>query len=330
MDLPVTTPTSMLLNPSILHIELTSRCVLKCPRCPRTELDLDYLNQEISINEFQRIFPVEALTLVKRMIFCGHTGDPIYANSLIPVVEYVKTNSNAEIIIITNGSYRKTEFWQELGGLLTKNDMVVFSVDGWDQSSNSLYRVNCDFESITNGIQTLRQSSGCKIKWSTIYFRFNQDQIAKIKKLARQLGCDFFECVRSSKFDGSYSVNGVDDLKPMDDRIASTLLYERDITMLTKTTLPVPIINAKQEHQWARCANHLKDIFLDVRGLILPCPWFTGDYQQNAFLDQYRDRLSVHRRNFLDILNDQDLWNALRRSWDEDPVPICQLKCKNG
>lgn len=320
----------MLLSPSNLHIELTSRCVLKCPRCPRTELDLDYLNREIDIETFQRVFPDEALRSIDRILFCGHTGDPIYANSLIPAIKHIKNNPRIQITIVTNGSYRKEEFWQELGSVLTTDDMVVFSVDGWDQDSNNLYRVNSDFGSIIEGIRTLRQASDCKIKWSSIYFKFNQDRTTAMETLARDLGCDFFECVRSSKFDGRYAVNGIDTLKPADTLTASTLVYERDVKSFSGREIPINISTPKNNHAWARCANHAKELFLDVRGLLLPCAWFTGDYQDNPFLEQYRDRLSIYNRSFLDILNDQDLWAALSESWHHDPLPICRLKCKNG
>lgn len=320
----------MLLDPSKLHIEISSRCVLKCPRCPRTELDLDYLNQEIDLETFQRVFPVDTLRLIKKILFCGHTGDPIYANSLLPVVGYIKENSSIEITITTNGSYRKTEFWQELGSMLTKDDMIVFSVDGWDQPSNNLYRANSDFGSITDGIRSLRESSDCKIQWSSIYFKFNQDQIKHMKDLAQRLGCDFFECVRSSKFDGRYQIDGIDGLKPSEDLVASTLRYEREIKFLTGKEPPTIMLVNRHKHPWARCANHLKELFLDVRGLLLPCAWFTGDYQPNAFLDRYHDRLSIYNRSFLEILQDRELWAALESSWHNDPMPICRLKCKNG
>jgi indole-3-glycerol phosphate synthase len=65
---------------------------------------------------------------------------------------------------------------------------VTFSIDGWDNESNNKYRVNSEFDSIINGIKVLRTNSPCYIKWSTIYFKFNQLQIDKIIQLAKELG----------------------------------------------------------------------------------------------------------------------------------------------
>jgi len=79
VDLQVTTPISTSFNLDIVQVEITSKCTLKCPRCPRTELTLDYINQEISLGSFKEIFTPLVLSQIKFLLFCGHTGDPIYA-----------------------------------------------------------------------------------------------------------------------------------------------------------------------------------------------------------------------------------------------------------
>ena len=77
----------MLFNYQNIHIELSSKCVLKCPRCPRTELLLDTLNQEVSLEEFKVGFPISTLSKIKHILFCGDIGDPIYATEFLEIVE---------------------------------------------------------------------------------------------------------------------------------------------------------------------------------------------------------------------------------------------------
>ena len=79
----------MLFNPAQLHIELSSKCTLKCPRCPRTELNPDSINREISLVEFQRAFSPELLKEVQEILFCGDIGDPIYAKDFLKIVKYI-------------------------------------------------------------------------------------------------------------------------------------------------------------------------------------------------------------------------------------------------
>ena len=326
----VTTRMLKLFNYKTIHLELSSKCVLKCPRCPRTELQLDRANQEITLNEFKLGFPVEVLPNIEHFIFCGDIGDPIYATEFLEIVEYVKQNSRIRLRIVTNGSYKKVKWWQQLGNLLGSNDSVIFSIDGWDNESNNQYRINSDFDSIVAGIKTLRAYSKCSIQWSTIYFAFNQYKINDMRDFAKLLGCNYFKTVKSSKFDGRYMVNNIDSLKPVDNLVANTLVYETTVELLSKDNY-IPIIPEVPivAHPWAKCLNYKKDLFIGIDGLVLPCPWFNNGYQDNKFIDQYHNQLSIKNRSFFEIINDAELWGHLMKSFNENPLEICQMKCKN-
>lgn len=305
--------------------------MLKCPRCPRTELRPDTLNQEITLADFTLGFPIDVISKIECFVFCGDIGDSIYATELLEIVDYIKSNSASRIRIITNGSYKKAEWWQRLGGMLDHNDQVTFSVDGWDNDSNNQYRVNSDFDSIVLGIKSLRASSECLIQWSTIYFAFNQDKINDIKALAKSLGCDRFQTVKSSKFDGRYLTNGIDILKPTINHVSENLLYDTAVenfrvTKYTPMPVPVPVT----PHKWARCLNYKKDLFIGIDGIVQPCPWFNNGYQNNNFIKENYSQLSIKTRSFFEIVNDVALWQQLIDSFDHNPLEICLLKCKNG
>lgn len=309
-----------------IHVELSSKCTLKCPRCPRTELDLDNLNREFSFEEFVWAFNLETLASISKIIFCGDVGDPIYAKDFLKIVEYVKQNSKTRLSIVTNGSYKTAEWWTTLGQLLDSNDQVTFSLDGWDQESNEKYRINSDWNSIILGIKSLRKSSQCLMNWSMIYFNFNENYVERIKQMAQDLGFDTFDTVRSSKFDGRYLINGQDSLKPT--RIAQGSQYERERVILGRTPNVVEATVIKN-HAWAKCLNREKELFVNVDGLLFPCPWFNSGYQNNEFVQQYRDRLNVKRRGLHAVLQDP-VWNTLINLFDTDPLEVCKIKCKNA
>jgi MoaA/NifB/PqqE/SkfB family radical SAM enzyme len=304
--------------------------VLKCPRCPRTELQLDHVNQEITLADFKSGFPPEVMQEIDHFLFCGSIGDPIYATEFLEIVEYIKQNSQVRVRIVTNGSYKKSAWWKQLGSLLDYNDMVTFSVDGWDNDSNNQYRVNSNFDSIVEGLRTLRQVSACHIRWSTIYFSFNQQHIEHIRELAKLNGCDSFQTVKSSKFDGRYLTGNVDIMKPADELVAASLVYEPEVEVLTQSRyIPIVPVESPHPHAWAKCLNYKKEMFVGIDGLVVPCPWFDNTYQQNSFITENQDRLSIRHRSFFDIVNDTELWSQLTNSFDLDPLPICKLKCKN-
>ena len=47
-----------------------------------------------------------------------------------------------QVFTITNGSYKTERWWKQFAKLSNKHDTINFSVDGYDQKSNDLYRVN--------------------------------------------------------------------------------------------------------------------------------------------------------------------------------------------
>lgn len=320
---------SILFNISELHIELSSKCTLKCPRCPRTELDQDSLNREFSLKEFQAAFPASLLkNNVKRILFCGDIGDPIYATEFLQIVKYIKSVSWVNIEIVTNGSYKKPEWWTELGLMLTTNDTVTFSADGWDQESNEKYRVNSKWDTIVEGVDALRATGPVRIKWSAIYFNFNEDHMASIMQIAKDLKVDEFQTVKSSKFDGSYAINAADILKPSDSNVSATSQYERSVTTLRRKA-PIAIHWANQGgHKWAKCMRWEKELFINVDGIVHPCPWFNSGYYYNDFVDKYRDRLSVKTRSLSEVLTDP-LWDEFITRIETMPLEICKVKCRD-
>ena len=318
---------SKLFNTETIHVEISSKCTLKCPRCPRTELKPNQLNREITLAQFKTAFNNETLANVRKIIFCGDVGDPIYATELIPIVRYLKENS-VNVVIVTNGSYKSTEWWQELGSVLTVDDRVTFSIDGWDQVSNNQYRVNSNFDSIFNGITTLRLSSLCKIHWSCIYFSFNVNHVDKIKEVARIIGCDELTFVASSKFDGNYAVNGVDPLKPHEYYVTPPGSSYKKTSILLNSPKKLELQLHRGCHSWAKCLNWKKELFVNVDGLVFPCPWFNSGYQENDFVTKYADRLNIKTRSLEEVLNDP-LWNEFLVRLETFPLDVCRIKCQN-
>ena len=221
------------------HIEISSKCTLRCPRCARQEVPDGLINTELDLKFFKQNFTPEfILEHVEKISFCGDDGDPIYAHDLIPVIRYVKSVKPVEFVIVTNGSHKKPEWWQELGKVLTEQDTVHFSIDGYDNASNNLYRVNSDFDSITAGIRALKKSSACRLIWAAIAFQFNELYINSMENLARQLDMDAFQLTLSTKFGKIYPAYGIDDpLEPSERYISNSHRFERKVILISSRGL---------------------------------------------------------------------------------------------
>jgi MoaA/NifB/PqqE/SkfB family radical SAM enzyme len=316
------------------HIEISSKCTLRCPRCARQEVPDSLINTELDLEFFKRNFTPEfILANLEKITFCGDDGDPIYAHDLIPVICYIKSVKTVEIVIVTNGSHKKPEWWTELGSVLTEQDTVHFSVDGYDNQSNNVYRVNSDFVSIMLGIETLRATSKCRLVWAAIAFKFNEDQIDYMQSLAIKLGMDAFQLTKSTKFGSMYPSYGNNDtLEPSKKFVSGSHRFERDVALLSSRGINNQV-NAKNiqlyksiaESNGVRplCEIGNKGLYIDAQGRLFPCCWVANRYSHNTEWQQLAEQFNLHNRTLSDVVTD-DFWETKFKTfgWQE-----CRTKC---
>ena len=316
------------------HIEISSKCTLKCPRCARQEVPLGLVNTELDLEFFKRNFTPEfIISNVEKITFCGDDGDPIYAHDLIPVIEYIKSIKQVEIVIITNGSHKKLSWWINLGKSLDYNDTVHFSIDGYDNESNNLYRVNSDYSSIISGLQTLRTTSRCKIVWAAIAFRFNEDHLEFMQQFAKKLGVDTFQLTKSTKFGRIYPIYGINDpLEPSVKYVSGSHRFEREQIEFTSRTESVYPVNLKLYNKIKNnsdmvplCEIGNKGLYINAQGRLFPCCWVANRYGHNKEWQTIADNFNLHTRSLTDVLADP-FWETELKTfrWQE-----CQTKCNS-
>lgn len=317
------------------HIEVSSKCTLRCPRCARQEVPDTLVNTELDLEFFKRNFTPEFVTAnVEKITFCGDDGDPIYAHDLVPIISYIKSIKPVEIVIVTNGSHRKPEWWQELGSVLDENDTVHFSIDGWDNDSNNLYRINSNFESILGGVASLRNSSRCRLVWAAIAFRFNEGHISHMAAMAHSWGFDVFQLTKSTKFGSIYPNYPQDDpLEPSKKYVSSSHRFERDqITLSSRGAnnhvRPINIALYKQAKDAVSntvplCEIGNKGLYIDARGRLFPCCWVANRYGHNSEWQTLAEQFDLHQRTLTDAVADP-FWAEEFKTfrWQE-----CQTKC---
>jgi MoaA/NifB/PqqE/SkfB family radical SAM enzyme len=318
------------------HIEVSSKCTLACPRCARQEVPNGLVNTELDLDFFKRNFtPSFVLANVEKITFCGDDGDPIYAHDLIPIIQYIKSIKPVEIVIVTNGSHKKLSWWMQLGETLDQNDSVHFSIDGYDNSSNNIYRVNSDYNSIIAGVRALRSTSACLIVWAAIAFKFNENYLDHMQQFARQLGVDRFQLTLSTKFGSVYpSYGSLDPLQPSNRFVSSTHRFERVITNLTeKLETPISSTNIKLFHKTQStngitplCKIGNKGLYIDARGRLFPCCWVANRYSHNQEWQQQAENFNLYNNTLEHILTDIFWTRELETyRWQE-----CRTKCASS
>lgn len=343
------------------HLEPSAVCTLRCPRCPRTEHpDTPWLNKNMTLDFVKKFFTEEMLTnQVRRVTMCGDVGDPIYCKEYIDICRYIKTiNPNIHIFTITNGSYKKPSWWQELASVLNDRDTINFSIDGYDQASNDLYRVNSNFESIMEGIQSVRSvNKQVFLVWAAIIFSFNQDHLKRIMNMAKSLNMDAVQWTRSTKFGSKYGGYGGenDPLEPRSEFISRSHRYEREVINISGRTPnnteylaynKIKFEQIKQQYKNSPivplCEIGNRGIYVNAEGVVFPCSWVSFPYDslthggktirwQDSFFAQHREQMNLHNRTFEEIIADP-LWSKCSQGFvDESKSWVeCLQKCSTG
>jgi len=104
-----------------IEFELTSRCNVKCPGCPRTiinnSLDNSLALNDINFDNLKKWLPSKKILQPKNIKFSGNLGDPMVHPNAYEIFEYIGNNYNCNLHIHTNGGMRDEEFWKDLGKL---------------------------------------------------------------------------------------------------------------------------------------------------------------------------------------------------------------------
>jgi len=339
------------------HFEVSGKCTLKCPRCPRNDTDpVPWINKELTLDFFKKTLTPELLkTQVKRITMCGDVGDPIYASEYLDIVAYIKQhNPKIHVYTITNGSYRKPEWWRKFAAISNEYDTINFSVDGYDDQSNNLYRIGSDWDSIMTGMRIMCKESSAFVYWAAIVFSFNQDHLDHIKQQAVNAGCDGIQLTYSTKFGSKYGEaygGAVDPLEPREEFISKTHRYERSFIKLSARDQHNQeyleenkrlYFSTKEQHNTfvtPMCNIGNRGLYVSADGVLHPCSWVSFPYVsmstdrktihfKDSFHQIYRDHLNLHKRNLVEVLNDP-IWNKLFHTFDNPNKAWveCEQKC---
>jgi MoaA/NifB/PqqE/SkfB family radical SAM enzyme len=194
-----------------LHLELTSRCTLACPRCQRTSSPEQLQITDLPVGVVRASLTRANFPKARFVNMCGNYGDAIYHPRFHDIIAHLKGEGFA-VRVETNGSYRGRAWWRRTAALLDRGDWISLSIDGLEDT-NHLYRVHARWADIAGAAEELR--GRVFLVWKFIVFRHNQHQVEAARDQAKAWGFDQFRLIRSSRFDGQWlGADGVDPLKP--------------------------------------------------------------------------------------------------------------------
>jgi len=187
-----------------LWLDLSTYCNAKCPQCHRTNADglekADWLPLvQWSLAEFKNMFPKKTLEHINHFDICGTWGDPIMNKDIFEIVKYIIENSTAEIVINTNGSFRNSDWWWNLGVCGGNRLKVMWAIEGITQEQHSLYRQNTNLELVLENMEIFSCAGGVSEVF-TVTFKHNEADLHNIAKLVESRGASGIFFVQSNRF----------------------------------------------------------------------------------------------------------------------------------
>jgi hypothetical protein len=330
-----------------VHLEISNNCQASCPMCARNrnggvENPLIKLS-DWTLDEFKTIMHPQLLKQLNGFFFCGNFGDPILNKDLLEMCRYSsETNPNLNLRIHTNGSAKSTNWWAELAIVLPKNHLVIFALDGLEDTHH-LYRIGTNFNKIIDNAKAFIAAGG-KAEWCFIKFKHNEHQVALAKQMAKDLGFNRFVVKNSSRFLLEPKLTVVDK------QGNATHLLE------PSTDTPLKFLDKKAIESYkqivsesaidCQALNQL-EIYIDAHKNVFPCCWlaslpYTYIDDNAAFgvrtemLNQYYElvdslggieKLNSVNNTVEEIINSteyQTVWNTY---WGDKKLITCAKMC---
>lgn len=180
-------------NRRAVNIDLTHRCAIECPNCPRQfafrDKGLKVPGQDLSDSNFEKI--LDHMTTID---FEGQYSDPVHHPKFIEFLEksYVKKID----VEVHNASSVKSLKWYIKAFKAHPFARWKFAIDGLPKDSHK-YRINQDGEKLFNVMKESVKYLKRKPQWQYIVFKYNQNDIDKASKMADSIGVDFYTLISS-------------------------------------------------------------------------------------------------------------------------------------
>ncbi len=331
-----------------IHLEITNNCQASCPMCVRNnhgEADNPLLElNNWSIDQYKTVINLEVLEQIKGIFFCGNYGDPLLNNDLIEMIDYTRNvNPDIHLRVHTNGSLRSTKWWQQLAQSMPKNHRVIFAIDGLSET-HQLYRIGTDYTNIIRNAKAFIEAGG-NAEWAFIRFKHNEHEVEEAKRIANDIGFQYFTMKDSSRFflDSKFHVydknkNVVNYLEPS--QYSEIKFIDRKIVNTYKEVAKASAIDCY--------AIKNKEIYIDAFCNVYPCCFIAMipynyweepnelSHIRSEILRQYNqliedfggiESLNAEKHLVKDIIDSDTYQNIWTKYWTDPKMITCVRTC---
>lgn len=320
-----------------LEIELTNTCNAACPQCLRTN------EQQPDHDQYQHNLDFDRMVInttdkfwqnLSRINFNGNTGDNIaHPNFKQILIKVSAMAPNAVIVISTNGSLRNTDWWFDLGQILTKRHTVIFGIDGLE-NSHHLYRVGTSWTKIIENAKAFIAGGG-QAAWQMIPFKHNEDEIEQCQQLALKLGFASFAIRSENRFPKNQNSQPVYFKKK----------FSHNIQKSTKIDITDTICQSMEQidvGSTIQCVSQkTKWLAIYADGTVWPCcflmGWHRSQHQGKTYhvINYHFKKIlgidfvntNLYNNTLHDIVNGKIWQERFPNSFISQPNPVCIQQC---
>ena len=274
--------------PKRIEVEVSSYCNAKCLACNRINFDdgdgitvwknpntVYNLNLSTSFLE-DKIFSTTWFKEARAFIAIGNNGDPMANPEIADIIEKAREyHPDIYIGLHTNGSIGRKETFERLAkSFNSSGNTFWFALDGLEDT-NHYYRVGVDWDKVMENSQTFINAGGYA-GWRFVPFKHNTHQIAKAKKLSKQLGFSEFKVVNNILGDLDYADEVLKGFHVKNTEILDS--YDNIPKSITKDESPWVTRNCNVNPQ---CTDN-NMIFISSTKKLYPCCWFDAEWNQSV------------------------------------------------
>ena len=167
--------------PSVIRIEVTNGCDLKCIICDRKAM-----KRKIGLMDFD-LFKKIADNAIKckiPVIGLNRFGEPLLNQNIVDMIRYCKKNGAPYVELTTNG----TKLSKELSAKLIKSglDSIAISMDGFTKETYEAIRIGANFNDVKKNVRDLLElkistSSKIKIQLNYVVCNANKQEVRQFR-----------------------------------------------------------------------------------------------------------------------------------------------------
>ena len=326
-----------------IHLEPSSFCNARCPKCVRnylgTEYNTGYEERNLLLADIQKIFSVAFVKQLTSILYNGNLGDMIMNPEILEITQWFKQiNPSVRIEANTNGSAGSDDFWKKFAATGIK---VNFALDGL-ADTHHLYRQNTSFDRVIHNAKTFIAAGG-EAHWKMIHFKHNVHQIEDCKQLAKSLGFSSFQINPANRgqgpvFDkrGNYS-HGLEDYE-IGDTTVKFSPEVKDNYFSTSSYIKI-VENYKEKTNISCYSKNRKNLYINSLGEVYPC-CFIGHNPRTVDPAHFHHNLQLKpliadvKNNALEYPLDECIswFNTVEETWaipkiKNGRLSICEESC---